>query len=219
MKKFLFLALSLFGMLGVSAQTKSLHQLQQEFVDLRFGMFNHFSTSTFLDQDWGDPSCPPEVFNPTKLDCSQWAKAAKSANMTFGCLSVKHHSGFCLWDTKTTDYNVMNSGIKRDFMKEYVDAFRAEGMEIMFHFSILDLNAKLVRNHITLDHIEMVKEQVRELLTNYGPIKALMFDAWDAPWSRLTYEDISFEDIYRLAKSIQPSSIAHNGQRLPRVQR
>ena len=186
MKKFLFLALSLFGMLGVSAQTKSLHQLQQEFVDLRFGMFNHFSTSTFLNQDWADPDCPPEVFNPKKLDCSQWAKAAKSAKMTFGCLSVKHHSGFCMWDTKTTEYNVMNSGIKRDFLKEYVDAFRAEGMEIMFHYSILDLNAKLVRNHITLDHIELIKEQVRELLTNYGPIKALMFDGWDAPWSRLT---------------------------------
>ena len=70
MKKFLFLAISLFGMFGVSAQNKSLHQLQQEFVDLRFGMFNHFSTSSFLDQDWADPACPPEVFNPTKLDCS-----------------------------------------------------------------------------------------------------------------------------------------------------
>ena len=166
---------------GIQAQTKTLHELQQEFVDLRFGMFNHFSTGTFLDQDWADPDCSPEVFNPTKLDCSQWAKAAKSAKMKFGCLSVKHHSGFCMWDTETTDYNVMNSGLRRDFMKEYVDAFRAEGMEIMFHYSILDLHAGLVRNHVAQDHIEMIKNQVRELLTNYGPIKALMFDAWDAP--------------------------------------
>ena len=217
MKKIIFLAITLIGVLGVSAQTKTLHQLQQEFVDLRFGMFNHFSTSTFLNQDWADPDCPPEVFNPKKLDCTQWAKAAKTANMTFGCLSVKHHSGFCMWDTKTTDYNVMNSGIKRDFMKEYVDAFRAEGMEIMFHYSILDLNAKLVRNHVTLDHIEMIKEQVRELLTNYGPIKALMFDGWDAPWSRLNYDEIPFEDIYRLAKSIQPNCLVMdlNGAKYP----
>ena len=201
----------------LQAQTKTLHELQQEFVDLRFGMFNHFSTSTFLDQDWADPNCPPEVFNPTQLDCSQWAKAAKSANMQFGCLSVKHHSGFCMWDTETTDYNVMNSGIKRDFMKEYVNAFRAEGMEIMFHYSILDLHAGLVKNHVTLDHIEMVKNQVRELLTNYGPIKALMFDAWDAPWSRLTYDEIPFEDIYRLAKSIQPNCLVMdlNGAKYP----
>ena len=118
MKKILFLSLvCLMHVLTISAQTKTLHQLQQEFVDLRFGMFNHFSTSTFLNQDWADPDCPPEVFNPKKLDCSQWAKAAKSAKMTFGCLSVKHHSGFCMWDTKTTEYNVMNSGIKRDFLK------------------------------------------------------------------------------------------------------
>ena len=209
--------LCLFSVSFIQAQTKSLHQLQQEFVDLRFGMFNHFSTSTFLNQDWADPDCPPEVFNPKKLDCSQWAKAAKTANMQFGCLSVKHHSGFCMWDTKTTDYNVMNSGIKRDFMKEYVDAFRAEGMEIMFHYSILDLHAGLVRNHVTLDHIEMIKNQVRELLTNYGPIKALMFDGWDAPWSRLTYDEIPFEDIYRLAKSIQPNCLVMdlNGAKYP----
>lgn len=209
--------LCLFSVSFIQAQTKSLQQLQQEFVDLRFGMFNHFSTSTFLNQDWADPDCPPEVFNPKKLDCSQWAKAAKTANMQFGCLSVKHHSGFCMWDTKTTDYNVMNSGIKRDFMKEYVDAFRAEGMEIMFHYSILDLHAGLVRNHVTLDHIEMIKNQVRELLTNYGPIKALMFDGWDAPWSRLTYNEIPFEDIYRLAKSIQPNCLVMdlNGAKYP----
>jgi alpha-L-fucosidase len=90
-------------------------------------------------------------------------------------------------------------------------------MEIMFHYSILDLNAKLVRNHVTLDHIEMIKEQVRELLTNYGPIKALMFDGWDAPWSRLNYDEIPFEDIYRLAKSIQPNCLVMdlNGAKYP----
>ena len=59
MKKIFFLAIALIGVLGVSAQTKTLHQLQQEFVDLRFGMFNHFSTSTFLNQDGADPDCPP----------------------------------------------------------------------------------------------------------------------------------------------------------------
>lgn len=218
MKKLFVLSLiCLVHICNVFAQTKSLHQLQQEFVDLRFGMFNHFSTSTFQDQDWGDPYCSPKDFNPVKLDCSQWAKAAKTANMQFGCLSVKHHSGFCLWDTKTTDYNVMNSGIQRDFLKEYVDAFRAEGMKIMFHFSILDEHADLVRNHVTGDHIEMIKNQVRELLTNYGPITALMFDGWDAPWSRLTYEEIPFEDIYRLAKSIQPNCLVMdlNGAKYP----
>src|ERR1700677_4228276 len=92
---------------------ESLHALQQQFVDLRFGMFIHFNIPTFMDQDWADPDASPAIFNPGKLDCNQWARAAKSAHMSYGCLTTKHHSGFCIWDTKTTDYNVMNSPLKR----------------------------------------------------------------------------------------------------------
>ena len=58
--------------------------------------------------------------------------------MTYGCLTTKHHSGFCIWDTKTTDYSVMSSPFKRDVVKEYADAFRAEGMKVMLYYSILD---------------------------------------------------------------------------------
>jgi len=65
------------------------------------------------------------------LNCDQWAKAAKSANMSYGCLTTKHHSGFAIWNTKTTDYNVMNSPLKRDVVKEYADAFRANGLKVM----------------------------------------------------------------------------------------
>src|SRR5258708_9045850 len=97
---------------------KTLYELQQDFVDLRFGMFIHFKISTFMDQDWVDPEALPAVFNPTKLNCDQWAKAAKSANMSYGCLTTKHHSGFAIWNTKTTDYYVMNSPLKRDVVKE-----------------------------------------------------------------------------------------------------
>ena len=77
-----------------SAPVKPLKELQQAFVDLRFGMFIHFNMPTFCPEDWPDPDASPELFNPTKLDCSQWAKAAKSAGMTYGCLTTKHHSGF-----------------------------------------------------------------------------------------------------------------------------
>src|SRR5690554_201595 len=93
---------------------KDLPRYQQEFVDLKFGMFIHFNIPTFLNHDWADPDASPSIFNPEKMDCSQWAKAAKSAKMRYGCLTTKHHSGFCIWDTKTTDYNVMNSPFKRD---------------------------------------------------------------------------------------------------------
>ena len=106
---FLLMILSVTSVLCLNAQTKSLHQLQQEFVDLRCGMFIHFNMPTFFNEDWPDPDAAPELFNPVRMDCKQWAKAAKSANMTYGCLTTKHHSGFCIWDTKTTDYSVMSS--------------------------------------------------------------------------------------------------------------
>jgi alpha-L-fucosidase len=196
---------------------KPLAQLQQEFVDLRFGMFIHFNIPTYLDQDWADPEASPAIFNPTKLNCDQWAKAAKSAHMTYGCITTKHHSGFCIWDTKTTDYNVMNSPLKRDVVKEYADAFRANGLKVFLYYSILDTHHRLRPNAITRKHIDMIKAQVTELLTKYGDIGALIIDGWDAPWSRISYDDVPFEEIYRLVKSLQPNCLVMdlNGAKYP----
>lgn len=190
-----------------TSQTKDLVTLQQEFVDLKFGMFIHFNIPTFMEHDWADPEASPSIFNPSKLDCNQWAKAAKAAKMRYGCLTTKHHSGFCIWDTKTTDYNSMNSPVKSDVVKEYVDAFRKEGLKTMLYYSILDTHHKLRPGYITQDHIKMVKDQLTELLTNYGEINALIIDGWDAPWSRISYEDVPFEEIYYLIKQIQPNCL------------
>lgn len=207
MKKCPLLILSLFFILSGYSQVKSLPDLQQEFINLRFGMFIHFNIPTFMSDDWADPDASPSIFNPQKLDCNQWAKTAKEANMTYGCLTTKHHSGFCIWDTKTTDYNVMNSPLKRDVVKEYADAFRKEGLGVMLYYSILDTHHKLRLGFISPKHIEMIKAQLTELLTNYGEIKALIIDGWDAPWSRISYDEIPFEDIYYLIKSLQPNCL------------
>jgi alpha-L-fucosidase len=203
----LLLPTILFAQNKPSKSVKPLSQLQQEFVDLRFGMFIHFNIPTYMDQDWADPEASPSIFNPKKLDCEQWAKAAKSANMSYGCLTTKHHSGFAIWDTKTTGYNVMNSPLKRDVVKEYVNAFRKNGLKVMLYYSILDTHHQLRPNQITADHIKMVKAQLTELLNNYGAIDALIIDGWDAPWSRISYDDIPFEEIYTLIKSIQPNCL------------
>jgi alpha-L-fucosidase len=196
---------------------KPIAQLQQDFVDLRFGMFIHFNIPTYANQDWPDPEMPASVFNPTKLNCDQWAKAAKSANMSYGCITTKHHSGFCVWDTKTTNYNVMSSPLKRDVVKEFTDAFRANGLKVFLYYSILDTHHKLRPNCITPDHIKMIKAQLTELLTKYGPIQALIIDGWDAPWSRISYDDVPFEEIYRLVKSLQPNCLLMdlNGAKYP----
>lgn len=205
---FMLTILNVNTIFGQSRSTaRSLTELQQDFVNLRFGMFIHYNIPTYMDEDWADPEASPTIFNPTKLDCGQWAKAAKDANMSYGCLTTKHHSGFCIWDTKTTDYNVMSSPFKRDVVKEYADAFRKEGLKVMLYYSILDTHHKLRPGYITPQHIQMIKDQLTELLTNYGEITALIIDGWDAPWSRISYDEVPFADIYRLIKSIQPNCL------------
>ncbi len=189
------------------AQPKSLHQLQQEFEDLKFGMFNHYAIPTYSEADWSDPEQGPEIIDAPKFDCNQWARAAKSANMSFGCLSVKHHNGLCMWDTKTTDYNVMNSRLGRDVVREYCDAFRKQGMKVMFHFSILDTHHRLRPHKITPELVEMTKQQITELLTQYGEVTVMMFDGWEAPWGRISYDDVSFPEIYKLIKRLQPNCL------------
>ena len=220
MKRFaLIVAFTLLaGSLKAPAQQKNLHALQQEFVDFRFGMFVHFGLPTFQEADWTDPQLSPEVFNPVRLDTDQWVAVAKSAGAKFICISVKHHAGFCLWDTATTDYSVMNSPLRRDVLKELVQSLRKEGMQIMYHFSILDTHHGIRPTlPFTPEKIAFIKEQLRELLTEYGPVNTLMFDGWDAPWGRISYQDIPFPEIYNYVKSLQPNCLVMdlNGAKYP----
>lgn len=196
----------------------SLLERQQQFVDLQFGMFIHYNIPTYAPEDWPDPDLSPAVFNPTRLDCRQWAQAAKDAHMSYGCLTTKHHSGFCIWNTRTTDYNVMQSPLKRDVVREFVDAFRAEGLKVMLYYSILDTHHRLRPGHIEPWKISMVKAQLTELLTGYGPIEALIIDGWDAPWSRISYDEVPFGEIYALVKRLQPDCLVMdlNAAKYPR---
>lgn len=186
---------------------KSLQELQQHFVDLSFGMFIHYNIPTYMEDDWADPEASPALFNPKAPDPEQWASAARSANMSYGCLTTKHHSGFALWDTRSTDYNVMNSPLKADVVRHFVDAFRKNNLEVMLYYSILDTHHALRPGFITPEHLDMIKTQLTELLSNYGPITALIIDGWDAPWSRISYDAISFEEIYQLIKKLQPNCL------------
>ena len=217
-KTLLFLAALLASLLPTCAQPKSLHQLQQEFVDLRFGMFVHFGLPTFQEADWTDPQLSPEVFNPVKLDTDQWVKVAKSSGARFICISVKHHAGFCMWNTATTDYSVMNTPLHRDVLGELVESLQKEGMQVMYHFSILDTHHGIRPTlPFTPEKTAFIKEQLKELLTLYGPVNTLMFDGWDAPWGRISYEDISFPEIYNYVKSLQPECLVMdlNGAKYP----
>ena len=186
---------------------KPLLELQQRFLDLRFGMFVHFNMATFQDREWGDPSSAPALFNPTALDTDQWAAAAKSANMTWGCLTTRHHDGFCIWPTATHAASVRQTSHKIDVVRAYVDSFRKAGLRVALYYSILSKRDDIRHFNITRDKIQLVKDQLTELFTNYGEIDALIIDGWDAPWSRITYEEMPFSEIYEHIKALQPNCL------------
>ncbi|WP_195575150.1 alpha-L-fucosidase [Paenibacillus sp. 1001270B_150601_E10] len=195
------------------------------FVNQRLGMFIHFNSATFQFadtdiQDWeyahenhDEPRqymFDPKDWNPEQLDCSQWARAAKHAGMQFAALTAKHHEGFSLWPSQFTDHCIKNATSTRDVVKEYLQAFRAEGLEAGLYFSMLDLHHKIGRKKCTVDDKLFVKNQLKELLTQYGDIPFLIIDGWNAHWGGPNYEDLPFEEIDALVKQLQPQCLLMN---------
>jgi alpha-L-fucosidase len=181
--------------------------LQQRFVDLRFGMFLHFNMATFQDREWGDPTSPTDLFHPTTLDTDQWAAAAQSANMTWACLTTRHHDGFCIWPTKTSAASVGQQSHSTDVVRAYVNSFRRAGLRVGLYYSILSLRDDIRHFNVTPAKVELIKDQLTELFTGYGEIDILITDGWDAPWSRITYEEVPFSEIYEHVKSLQPNCL------------
>jgi alpha-L-fucosidase len=195
----------------------ALQTLQQDFLNLRFGLFICLNTASYSELEWADPNFPPAAFNPARLDCAQWARAAKSAGMTYGCLTTKHHDGFCIWRTRTTPHSVAGSPFGRDVVKEYTEAFRAHGLKPVLYYSILDFHHDIRPRFVTRKQIDLIKAQLTELLTDYGEIPAIVFDGWDCGWARLDYSVIPFQEIYDHIKSLQPRClvIEHNAKQYP----
>ena len=181
--------------------------LQQRFVDLRFGMFVHFNMATFQDREWGDPTSPLDLFHPTDLDTDQWAAAAQSAHMTWGCLTTRHHDGFCIWPTKTAAANVGQTSHSVDVVRAFVDSFRKIGLRVGLYYSILSLRDDFRHFNVTPERVKLIKHQLTELFTNYGEIDILITDGWDALWSRITYQEVPFDEIYEHIKNLQPNCL------------
>ncbi len=184
-----------------------LPELQQRFVDLRFGMFLHFNMATFQDREWGDPTSSPGVFHPTALDTDQWAAAAQSANMTWGCLTTRHHDGFCIWPTRTGAASVGQTYPATDVVRAYVNSFRQAGLRVGLYYSILSLRDDIRHFNVTPAKVQLIKDQLTELFTGYGEIAILITDGWDAPWSRITYDEVPFREIYEHVKNLQPDCL------------
>lgn len=145
--------------------------------DAEMGMFCHFSINTFTTNEWGEGKDSPEIFNPTALDARQWASIAKKAGCKYLMLTAKHHDGFCLWQTETTDYCVKSSpwrGGKGDVVRECTVACCEYGIKFGIYLSPWDRHEPCYRDAEAYD--EYYSRQLTELLTGYGDIYEVWFD-------------------------------------------
>ena len=182
--------------------------------------FIHYSLNTYTDQEWGFGNEDPQLFNPSDLDCRQWARVCKQAGMRGIIFTAKHHCGFCMWPSAYTDYSVKNSPWKQgkgDVVRELADACREEGLEFAVYLSPWD------RNHPEYGrpaYVEYFRNQLRELLTNYGDIFEVWFDGANGGdgWygganetrkiDRTTYYE--WPETYKMIRELQPKCLIWN---------
>ncbi len=144
--------------------------------EMEYYMFVHFTVNTFTDKEWGYGDEKESVFNPTALDCRQWAKTAKDAGMKGIIITAKHHDGFCLWPSAYTEHSVKNSPWKEgtgDVLKDLRQACDEYGLKFGVYLSPWDRNSAV---YATPEYLTYYRNQLRELLTNYGDIFEVWFD-------------------------------------------
>lgn len=193
--------------------------------DAKFGMFIHWGLYSLLARhEWVmemEGISAPEYeklaqqFNPRPNAARDWARLAKRAGQKYMVMTTKHHEGFCLFNTATTNYCAPKQAAKRDLVKEYVDAVRAEGLRVGFYYSLMDWHhpdgARCADDEAARKRfVEYIHTQIRELLTNYGTIDVLWYDV---PWP-LDAAKWESERMNQMVFQLQPDIIVNNRNRL-----
>jgi len=182
--------------------------------------FIHFSLNTYTDQSWGFGNEDVKLFNPKESDCRQWARICKEAGLKGIIITAKHHCGFCLWPSKYTEYSVKNSPWKNgkgDMIREMADACKEFGLKLGIYLSPWDRNNP---SYGKPEYITYFRNQLTELLTNYGPIFEVWFDGANGGngyygganetrmIDRTTYYD--WKNTYKLIHTLQPNCVIWN---------
>lgn len=209
----------------IYSQINNRVDLEQDFMDMGFGIFVHWSVDSqlgsvishslvgasddYVNQYFNEL---PKTFYPDKFNADEWARLFKITGAEYVVFTTKHHNGFCMWDTETTDFNIMNTPYGKDITGELFTALRKQGLKVGVYFSPEDFNflnkqGELISRNSRMSQIteneellEYDKKQVKELVSNYGPIDVIFFDAFKTT------------PIVRYVHSLDPNIVVTRGE-------
>ncbi|RHR41897.1 calcium:sodium exchange protein [Parabacteroides sp. AF18-52] len=178
---------------------------QQKQIARKYGMFIHFGLNTFQDQEWTDGSKPASSYRPTTVDTDQWIRAAKEAGMKYVILTAKHHEGFCLWDSKYTEYDVASSGNTTNVIESIAKSCKKYDIGLGLYYSLWDrkVNADVKDPGKDAAYNEYMLYQLDELIDIVQPHTNIVEFWFDGGWEKENYR-WPVKEIYQTIKSRQP---------------
>lgn len=185
----------------VLAVTPSERQLRH--AEMKYYNFIHFGMNTMTNVEWGNGKASPSLFVPDRLDTDQWCRVLKDSGSSGVILTVKHHDGFCLWDTKTTDYSVMNSPFGKDILRLLAKSCRKYDLALGVYLSPWDRHEK---TYGTEEYNDFYVRQLTELAENYGKIFTFWLDGACGEGMNGKRQDYDYERYYEVIRRFQPEA-------------